>query len=65
LWDLRDKGFKSSLQCKSSTDDLNCATFNNVNPNLLVAAGEQSGAISVWDFRMPQIAINTVTFHKG
>lgn len=65
IWDLRDKGYKCNLQCKSSTDDLNCSSFNNVNPNLLVAAGEQSGAISVWDLRMPQTSINTVTFHKG
>lgn len=65
VWDLRDKGYKCKLQCKSSADDLNCASFNNVNPYLLVAAGEQTGAVSVWDLRMPQTSINTVTFHKN
>ena len=35
-----------------------------MNPNLLVAAGEESGAISVWDLRMPESSINSVNFHK-
>lgn len=52
VWDLRDNGYKHSFKCSSSKDQLNCATFNNVNPFLIVAAGEESGAISVWDLRM-------------
>lgn len=30
----------------------------------MVAAGEESGEISIWDLRMPQSSINTVNFHK-
>jgi len=65
LWDLRDRGYKCSLSCKSSETELNCASLNNVNPYLIVAAGDESGAISVWDVRLPQTSINTVNFHKS
>lgn len=53
IWDLRDCGYKSVLSCHASDTELNCATFNNVNPNLLAVGGEESGLIGVWDLRMP------------
>ena len=65
LWDLRDRGYKSTLKCSASKDQLNCATFNNVNQHLLLTAGEESGSISIWDLRMPESSINTVSFHKA
>jgi WD40 repeat protein len=43
---------------------LNCATFNNLNANLLAVGGEESGLIGVWDMRMPQMVINDLSHHS-
>ncbi len=63
VWDLRDCGYKSQLACHASDNELNCATFNNVNPFLVAVGGEESGLIGVWDLRMPQMVINDLTHH--
>jgi WD40 repeat protein len=63
VWDSRDCGYKSIMSGHGSDNELNCATFNNVNPNLLAVAGEESGLIGVWDLRMPQMVINDLSHH--
>lgn len=39
VWDMRDCGYRSLLHCEASDNELNCATFNNVNPNLVAVGG--------------------------
>ena len=63
IWDMRDCGTRSILSCQASDDELNCATFNNINRNLLAGGGEESGLIGVWDIRMPQMVINDLSHH--
>ena len=63
VWDIRDCGYKSLLVCHASDNEVNCATFNNVNRNLVVAGGEESGMIGIWDLRMPSMVINDVQHH--
>ena len=41
------------------------AAITAPSPAATVSDNIASGAISVWDLRMPQTSINTVTFHKG
>ena len=60
---MRDCGTRSILSCQASDDELNCATFNNINRNLLAVGGEESGLIGVWDIRMPQMVINDLSHH--
>ena len=64
IWDLRNNGYKCSIQGKSSDDALNTASFNSVNRNLLVAAGEETGMVGVWDARMPTMFLNDLSFHS-
>jgi WD40 repeat protein len=64
IWDMRDCGYRSILSCHASDTELNCATFNNVNPNLLAVGGEESGLIGVWDLRMPHMVINDLSHHN-
>ncbi len=63
VWDMRDCGYRSIISCHASDNELLCATFNNVNPNLIAVGGEESGLIGVWDLRMPQMVINDLSHH--
>lgn len=63
VWDTRDCGYKTVMVGHGSDNELNCATFNNVNPNMLAVAGEESGLIGIWDLRMPQMCINDLSHH--
>lgn len=64
VWDIRDCGYRSLAQGQASDNDLNCATFNNVNRNLIAAAGEDTGLVGIWDLRMLETCINDLTHHS-
>jgi len=64
VWDIRDCGYRSLLTGEGSDNDLNCATFNNVNKNLFACGGEDTGLIGVWDLRLPKMCINDLSHHS-
>ena len=49
---------------KASEDDLFVISFNQHNDFLFATGGEKTGALHVWDVRMPKYFINDLNFHK-
>ena len=45
---------------QGSDNEINCASFNNVNKFMFAVAGEESGMIGIWDMRMPDMVLNDV-----